>query len=269
MQTPTILKKILGKKEQEVNELLAQHTLSALETAAAKADAVRGFVNAMEIRINAGEAAVIAEIKKASPSKGVMRENFNPEEIARQYQSGGATCLSILTDKDFFQGHNDYLKQGRAACKLPVIRKDFIIHKAQVAEARCLGADCILLIAAALTENELSELNDYAIQLGMDVLIEVHNADELRVSQAMGNRLIGINNRNLHTFDTSLDTTFSLLEQIQDDCIVVTESGIHSRGDVQSMREAGVHAFLIGEAFMREENPGEALGELFQQASGG
>ena len=264
MQTPTILKKILAKKEQEVNELLAQHTLSALETAAAKADSVRGFVNAMEIRINAGEAAVIAEIKKASPSKGVMRENFNPEEIARQYQSGGAACLSILTDKDFFQGHNDYLKLGRAACELPVIRKDFIIDKAQVAEARCLGADCILLIAAALTENELRELNDYAMQLGMDVLIEVHNADELRISQAMGNRLIGINNRNLHTFDTSLDTTFSLLRQIQEDCIVVTESGIHSRGDVQSMREAGVHAFLIGEAFMREENPGEALRELFQ-----
>ncbi len=263
MQTPTILKKILIKKEQEIKELLAKESLPALERKALQASPPRGFVRAMEDSLACGRSAIIAEIKKASPSKGVMRENFLPGEIARQYEKGGASCLSILTDKDFFQGHNDYLEEARAACKLPVIRKDFIISRAQIAEARSIGADCILLIAAALGADELRVLNDYAFDLGMDVLIEVHNADELFSTQAIGNRLIGINNRDLHSFETSLETTYSLLEQISSDTIVVTESGINSRDDVQAMQTAGVNAFLIGEAFMRESDPGAALEAMF------
>ena len=261
--TPDILKTITRRKVEEIRERAQHRPLSDLEAALVGASPVRGFSAALEARIGAGEVGVIAEIKKASPSKGILREDFRPAEIARSYERVGAACVSVLTDVDFFQGADAYLQGVRAACGLPVIRKDFIIDPYQVYEARVIGADCILLIVACLADAQLRELNDLAHQLGMDVLIEVHDADELSRALRVSNRLIGINNRNLRTFDVNLDTTLDLLATIPGDRRVVTESGIHFREDVRRMRDRGVSAFLVGEAFMRAEDPGEKLAELF------
>jgi indole-3-glycerol phosphate synthase len=268
MNTPTILLKILQRKRQEVEEHSAQVSIDQLKTQIeankAGAQAPRGFVAAMERAIAEDRSAVIAEVKKASPSKGVIRERFLPAEIAVSYERGGACCLSILTDVDFFQGADAYLQEARAACTLPVIRKDFIIDPYQVYEARAIGADCILLIAAALDDDTLKHLFELATALGMDVLIEVHDAQELQRTLSLDTRLIGINNRNLHTFELSLNTTFELLDQIPDDRIVVTESGIHTPEDVAAMRGHRVHSFLVGEAFMRADDPGAKLKAMFK-----
>lgn len=263
MTTPTVLNRIIDRKFEEVAERSARRSIAQLQAEIASASQPRGFVAAMEAKLVAGQSAVIAEIKKASPSKGVIREDFHPAEIARSYEQGGAACLSVLTDADFFQGSEAYLQQAREACSLPVIRKDFIVDPYQVYEARAIAADCILLIAAALDDAQLAQLNALAHELGMDVLIEVHNAEELQRILPLGNRLVGINNRNLHNFETSLDSTFSLLAQIDENRIVVTESGIHSADDVAAMRQHNVDAFLVGEAFMRAAEPGEKLAELF------
>lgn len=261
--TPDILKKILARKLEEIRERSERESLRALAQRCQGADTPRGFVNALHTKIQAGEAGVIAEIKKASPSKGVLREDFDPAAIAKSYEQGGAACLSILTDKDFFQGHEDYLQAARAACSLPVIRKDFIIDAYQVYEARAIGADCILLIVAALGDAQLTELAGLAMHLGMDVLVEVHDAEELDRALHLGLPMVGINNRNLRTFDVTLDTTLALLKQIPEDVLVVTESGILAREDVALMRENAVNAFLVGEAFMRADEPGERLRDLF------
>lgn len=260
---PDILKKILLRKEQEIAAGLQQVSAADMRAKGLDMPACRGFVANMQARVAAGDAAVIAEVKKASPSKGVIREDFDPAQIAASYEQGGAACLSVLTDQDFFQGHNDYLVQARAACALPVIRKDFIIHRYQIDEARAMGADCVLLIVAALSDAQLSDLYSYAVELGLDVLIEVHDADELQRSLPLGATLVGINNRDLRNFTTSLNTTLDLLAQIPDDRIVVTESGIHTPDDVALMRQHQVNAFLVGEAFMRAAEPGEKLRELF------
>ncbi|MDH5357438.1 MAG: indole-3-glycerol phosphate synthase TrpC [Gammaproteobacteria bacterium] len=261
--TPDILKKILHRKQEEITARSAKVSLQQMIQFAESADAPRGFVEAIEAKINAGHAAVIAEIKKASPSKGLLRENFIPADIAKSYAEHGAACLSVLTDKDFFQGDEDYLKQARAACSLPVIRKDFIIDPYQVYEARAIGADCILLIVSALNDEQLETLTNLALMLEMDVLVEVHNLEELERALLLNLPLIGINNRNLSTFDTSLDTTLSLLARIPDNHTVITESGIHSPEDVALMREHHVNGFLVGEAFMRAEDPGAQLSALF------
>jgi indole-3-glycerol phosphate synthase len=260
---PDILDTILQRKAEEIAERSAITSLQKLATRAQQADAVRGFIAAIEQRIDADRSAVIAEIKKASPSKGVLREDFDPAAIAGSYQQHGAACLSVLTDRDFFQGGEDYLQQARAACSLPVIRKDFITDPYQVYEARAINADCILLIVAALDDQSLKHLLDLAHELQMDVLMEVHDDTELERALTTGARLIGINNRNLRTFETSLSTTIDMLDRIPADRIVVTESGIHSRQDVQLMREHKVHTFLVGEAFMKADDPGEKLAELF------
>ena len=261
---PTILREILARKAEEVELLLQQHSISSLENLAAKSAPARNFSAAISKTIAQGDSAVIAEIKKASPSKGIIRQDFNPAEIAKQYEDGGAACLSVLTDEKYFLGCNDYLIQAREACTLPVIRKDFIIDRAQIAEARAIGADCILLIAAALEEKTLLTLNQYALDLGLDVLIEVHNKQELGVALQTDNELIGINNRDLHQFETSLQTTFSLLEFIDSASrTVITESGINSREDVAQMRDHQVNGFLVGEALMRQQHPGLALSNLF------
>ncbi len=261
--TPDILKRIIARKAEEVAERQGRVTLQQLQKSMGAVSPCRGFVQALETKISSGNAGIIAEVKKASPSKGVIRENFRPADIARSYASAGAACLSVLTDIDFFQGSDAYLQEARAACELPVIRKDFFIHPYQVYEARSLGADCILLIAACLSDSQMTEMNALAHDLGMDVLIEVHDADELERALPLHNRLIGINNRDLRSFETSLDTTIGLLEQIPDDRIVVTESGIHTPEDVRYMRQNGVNAFLVGEAFMRAADPGARLSELF------
>ena len=261
--TPDILKKIVARKLEEIADRSARVSMRELEADLGSASATRGFAAAIEARIQAGRAGVIAEIKKASPSKGVLREDFHPADIARSYERGGAACLSVLTDVDFFQGCDEYLKQARAACALPVIRKDFIIDPYQVMEARAIGADCILLIVACLEDGRMRDLNDLAHELGMDVLIEVHDAEELERALQVKNRLVGINNRNLRTFEVSLDTTLDLLPDIPDDRILVTESGIHDPADVRLMRQNAVNAFLVGEAFMRADEPGEKLAELF------
>ena len=261
--TPDILKRIIRRKQEEISERMAHYPPAALTEALAEAGPVRGFADALERRIAAGQAGVIAEIKKASPSKGVIREDFRPAEIAVSYQRGGATCLSVLTDADFFQGSDAYLQQARSACSLPVIRKDFIIDPYQVREARAMGADCILLIVACLEDRQMATLNDLAHELGMDVLVEVHDGGELHRALALDNRLIGINNRDLRSFEVSLDTTLSLLDSIPEGRIVITESGIHTRDDVMRMRRHGVDGFLVGEAFMRAEDPGSRLAELF------
>lgn len=262
---PTVLKKIVARKWQEVAERRPVVSESALLDKIKQADTPRGFVAAMQRSLVAGRAAVIAEAKKASPSKGVIREQFEPAEIARSYENGGASCLSVLTDRDFFQGHEDYLMQARSACSLPVIRKDFIVDPYQVLEARSINADCILLIAACLSDDQMQELTAAATELAMDVLIEVHDHRELERSLLLDQTLVGINNRNLHTFEVSLDTTFDLLPLIPEQKIVVTESGILVTDDVAKMRDHGVNAFLVGEAFMRAEDPGERLKELFFQ----
>lgn len=262
--TPDILQKILRRKAEEIAERSQRVGLDTLRQQALVATPVRPFVGAIRAKIAAGAAAVIAEVKKASPSKGLLRPDFHPAEIAASYERGGAACLSVLTDVDFFQGSDDYLRAARAACTLPVIRKDFIVDPYQVVEARAIGADCILLIAAALDDTRLAELVALATEYGMDVLVEVHDAEELRRVLPLPVALIGINNRNLRTFETTLQTTLGLLPQIPDDRIVVTESGIHSRDDVSLMRSNGVNAFLVGEAFMRADEPGERLAELFR-----
>jgi len=262
--TPDVLKKILRRKAEEIAERSDTVTMQDLMRRCESASAVRGFEAAIEDSLKAGKPAVIAEIKKASPSKGVLREDFHPAEIAQSYERSGATCLSVLTDAEFFQGSEAYLKEARSACSLPVLRKDFIIDTYQVYEARTIGADCILLIVAALGDDELSELADLAGQLGMDVLVEVHNEHELQRALQLNARLIGINNRNLRTFETSLQTTLSLLATIPGDRIVVTESGILEPADVQLMQQNGVNVFLVGEAFMRSADPGAKLKELFE-----
>ena len=261
--TPDILKKIIHRKEEEIVERMARVSLQEQVECAKQGLPVRGFVENIARTIQAGQPAVIAEIKKASPSKGIMRENFQPAEIAVSYEKGGACCLSVLTDIDFFQGSDVYLQQARQACSLPVLRKDFIVDPYQVYEARAIGADCILLIVAALGDAQLNELANLALHLGMDVLVEVHDAAELTRALPLNLPLIGINNRNLRTFETTLETTLSLLPQIPADRIVVTESGIHTPADVARMRAHHVNAFLVGEAFMKAEEPGEKLHELF------
>jgi len=263
VDTPDVLKKILMRKVEEISAAVASESLSALSQRASHASSPRGFLSALKARIDKGESAVIAEIKKASPSKGVIRENFNPSEIARSYAKGGAACLSVLTDKDFFQGSVDFLIEARSACDLPVIRKDFIIDQYQIYEARAMGADCVLLIVAALGDAMLSELYGLARHLDMDVLVEVHDQDELERALQLSPGMIGINNRDLRTFDVTLQTTLNLLGQIPDEVLVITESGILSRSDVQLMRDNKVNAFLVGEAFMRTESPGQTLSDLF------
>ena len=261
--TPDILEKILARKAVEIAGRSRTTSLGSLQQQVEEEDAPRGFIHALLQKTRAGKAAVIAEIKKASPSRGVLREDFNPAQIAASYEKGGAACLSVLTDIDFFQGADAYLQEARAACSLPVLRKDFFINPYQVYEARVLGADCILLIVAALDDAMLLELLQLSEQLGMDALVEVHDADELQRALALPARLIGINNRDLRTFKTSLETTLGFLEQIPDDRIVVTESGIHTSDDVALMRARGVDVFLVGEAFMKAPEPGEKLAELF------
>lgn len=261
--TPTILKKILDRKAEEVAERRAARSQAELQELIADLPEARGFVHSMEIKLNNNQAAVIAEIKKASPSKGIIREDFFPAEIARSYEKGSAACLSVLTDVDFFQGSDCFIKEVKTASKLPVLRKDFIVDEYQVYESRAIGADCILLIAAALEQEHMRSLNDLARELGLDVLVEVHDRDELERALTLPNKLIGINNRDLNTFSTSLETTFSLLSYIPGDRIVVTESGIHTTDDVAAMRGHDVHAFLVGEALMKAEDPGLRLTELF------
>jgi indole-3-glycerol phosphate synthase len=258
-----ILDRIVSRKRAELIERARQTPLADLERRARAGAAPRPFLAALRDRIGRGKPAVIAEIKRASPSKGVLRADFQPADIAASYERGGATCLSVLTDVDFFQGADAHLQQARAACTLPVLRKDFAIDPYQVYEARALGADAVLLIVAVLEDAELTELARLARVLGMPVLVEVHSADDLERALRVDSRLIGINNRNLHTFETRLDTTLKLLPMIPKDYLVVTESGILARDDVALMRANGVHAFLVGEAFMRAPDPGTRLAELF------
>ncbi|QFU74490.1 indole-3-glycerol phosphate synthase TrpC [Halioglobus maricola] len=263
VKTPTILRKILERKAEEVAHRRARRSLSDLESQISDQEAPRGFAGSLAAKVAQSQPAVIAEVKKASPSKGVIRENFQPAQIAASYQAGGATCLSVLTDIDFFQGADEYLQQARAACDLPVIRKDFTVDPYQVVEARAIGADAVLLIVAALEDAQMEELAATAVEVGLDVLVEVHDRAELDRALELGMPLVGINNRDLHTFDMRLETTLELLPHIPDDRVVVTESGIHGPADVALMREQNVHAFLVGEAFMRAEEPGEKLRELF------
>ncbi|MEH6576434.1 MAG: indole-3-glycerol phosphate synthase TrpC [Amphritea sp.] len=267
LDTPTILKKIIARKFEEVAERQPKTSIAELKSRIAdqqgSAFDPRGFVASMDRALNEGRSAVIAEAKKASPSKGVIRDPFIPADIARSYEAGGASCLSVLTDADYFQGCEEYLMQARAACSLPIIRKDFIVDPYQVYEARAIGADCILLIVAALEDQQMADLNALAIELGMDVLVEVHNKQELERSLPLDNRLVGINNRDLHSFELSLSHTFDLLDTVPEGRIVVTESGILCRDDVIAMREHKVDSFLVGEAFMRADDPGAKLAELF------
>lgn len=260
---PDILNKILARKAEEVAQRSARVSLRILSERVAQMPAPRNFLAALENKLALGQPAVIAEIKKASPSKGVLRADFKPAEIAMSYAQAGATCLSVLTDVDFFQGADAYLQQARAACALPVLRKDFVIDPYQVYEARALGADCILLIVAALDDVMLRELAQLAWHLDMEVLVEVHDRDELERALRLDATLIGINNRNLRTFETRLDTTLDLLPLIPSKRLVVTESAIHTRDDVARMRAQGVNIFLVGEAFMRAPDPGAELSRLF------
>ena len=264
MSLPTILENIIARKHAEVAERSARVSMAELERAARTADAPRGFAKAMLERVARTEAAIIAEIKKASPSKGVIREDFDPAAIAVSYANGGATCLSVLTDVDFFQGSDAYLQQARAACNLPVLRKDFMVDPYQIVEARALGADCVLLIVSALEDGQMAELASVAKDFNLDVLVEVHDGAELeRALKTLDTPLVGINNRNLHTFEVSLDTTLDLLPRIPRDRLLVTESGIINRADVELMQISEVHAFLVGEAFMRAAEPGVELQRLF------
>jgi len=260
---PDVLQRILAHKAQEVEQRTRELPLAELRARLTDVAPTRGFADAIQKRIERNEAAVIAEIKKASPSKGVIRENFEPVLIAKSYARHGAACLSILTDSEFFQGADGYLCDARAAVDIPVLRKDFIIDPYQIDESRYLGADCILLIVAALSDLQLTEFTGIATDLDMDVLIEVHDEFELSRALDLTVPLIGINNRNLRTFDTTLETTLNLLPAVPGEHIIVTESGIHTPADVALMRDNGVHAFLVGEAFMRADEPGEKLSELF------
>ena len=258
-----ILNKILATKIVEVataKTIVSPEAIQQLARAQAKP---RDFIGAIRAKIAAGNAAVIAEIKKASPSKGVIRADFNPAEIAKSYEQGGAACLSVLTDTEYFQGNTEYLKQARSACNLPVLRKDFMIDTYQVYEARAMGADCILLIVAALDLDHMRELEKVAHDLGMAVLVEVHDGEELALALQLETPLVGINNRNLRTFDVTLQTTLNLLENLPKDRIIVTESGIFTAEDVKLMRDNHVHTFLVGEAFMRQAEPGAELAKVF------
>ena len=258
-----ILQRILARKREEIDARRARVSENELVARLRGAPRLRGFADALRTKIASGRPAVIAEVKKASPSKGVMRPDFHPDAIAASYAAGGATCLSVLTDIDFFQGSDEYLQQARDACALPALRKDFTIDAYQVYESRALGADCILLIVAALDDARLRELAQLAATLGMDVLVEVHDGAELERALHADTVLIGINNRNLRTFETRLDTTLELRTRVPADRLLVTESGIHAPADVARMRAAGVHAFLVGEAFMRADDPGAELRRLF------
>ena len=262
-----ILEKIVAVKREEVAAAIKKVPLAAMREDAESRVLTRDFVGALRAKIAKGQAAVIAEVKKASPSKGVIRADFIPADIAQSYADGdgqvSAACLSVLTDRQFFQGRIDYLKQARASCELPVLRKDFVIDPYQVYEARAIGADCILLIAACLSDAQMVELEAVAHALDMAVLVEVHDGAELQRALKLKTPLLGINNRNLRSFETSLDTTLGLLKDVPSDRLLVTESGIATRADVQRLRAAGVHAFLVGEAFMRAPEPGLALAELF------
>ena len=264
MSVPTVLQRILARKAEEVAERSARVSLAELEGLARLADAPRGFAKALVEQAARKQPAVIAEIKKASPSKGVIREHFVPAEIALSYEKGGATCLSVLTDVDYFQGADAYLQQARAASQLPVIRKDFMVDPYQIVEARALGADCVLLIVAALDDVKMAELAATAKAVGLDVLVEVHDGDELeRALKTLDTPLVGVNNRNLHTFEVSLETTLDLLPRIPRDRLAITESGILDRVDVELMQINEVYSFLVGEAFMRAEQPGLELQRLF------
>ena len=261
--TPDILKTILAKKAEEVAKRKSFMSIANLEEIAAGVERPRGFYNAMQSKVSAKKPTIIAEIKKASPSQGVIRENFQPVLIGQDYAMNGAACLSVLTDKEFFQGSEAYLQMVRERCPLPVLRKDFMIDPYQVYEARALGADCILLIVAALEQEMMQELSDIATKLGMDVLVETHDAEELARALELETKLIGINNRNLRTFETSLQTTLDLKKQIPGDRLIIIESGIHTHDDVQLMLDNGIYAFLVGEVFMRAESPGQKMRELF------
>ena len=258
-----ILQKIVTTKREEIAQALTKRSLADVRYDAETRVLTRDFAGALRRKIDAGQAAVIAEVKKASPSKGVLRADFIPADIAQSYAEHGAACLSVLTDRQYFQGSPDYLKQARASCDLPVLRKDFMVDSYQVYEARAMGADCILLIAACLDDAQMADLEAIALGLNMSVLVEVHDRDELQRALRLKTPLVGINNRNLRTFEVSLDTTLSMLPDVPADRLLVTESGILGRPDVQRMRDAGVHAFLVGEAFMRAPEPGVALAELF------
>lgn len=260
---PDILNRILAVKALEVEAGRKIKSIEQLRDEAVQAVPCRGFVDAIRVKVDSNLPAVIAEIKQASPSKGILRENFDPAEIARSYAMHGAACLSVLTDRDFFRGSAQYLMDAKAACDLPVLRKDFMVDPWQVFEARAMGADCILLIVAALDLPRMMEMESLALELGMDVLIEVHDRDELDAALEMKSPLIGINNRNLKTFEVSLDNTLALLDVIPEGRVVVTESGILAPGDVSLMRQNGVDVFLVGEAFMRAEDPGLELARLF------
>lgn len=261
--TGTILDRIVARKHEEVAARSTVTPLAAMAEAARRAAPTRGFAAALRTRVTAGQPAVIAEIKRASPSKGVIRADFRPAEIAVSYAQHGATCLSVLTDVDFFQGSDAYLETARAAVSLPVLRKDFVVDAWQVHETRALGADCMLLIVAALAPGQLTDLYALGRELGLDVLVEVHDADELERALALAPEVIGINNRNLKTFETRLSTTWDLLDRIPQNVLVVTESGILTTTDVAEMRARAVHAFLVGEAFMRAPDPGTELARLF------
>jgi indole-3-glycerol phosphate synthase len=261
--SPDILQRILHRKAEEVAERRSARPLEDLRARVADLAPPRGFTAALRGRIGAGRPAVIAEIKKASPSRGVLRANFRPAAIAMSYDVGGATCLSVLTDRDFFQGDDDCLRLARAACALPVLRKDFVIDAYQIYESRLLGADCILLIVAALDDARLQEFSALATRLDLDVLVEVHDAAELQRALRLNTPLVGINNRDLRNFETRLETTLDLLPAIPADRVVVTESGIHTVDDVDRLRGQGVNAFLVGEAFMRAPDPGLELKKLF------
>lgn len=262
-----ILQKIVAVKHEEIALALKTRSLADVRAQAEQRNReqrdVRDFVGALRAKVAAGQAAVIAEVKKASPSKGVLREHFVPADIARSYAQHGAACLSVLTDERFFQGAEAYLKQAREACSLPVLRKDFMVEAFQVYDARAMGADCILLIAACLDDAQMRDLEALAHELGMAVLVEVHDGDELDRALKLETPLVGINNRNLRTFEVTLDTTLGLLPRVPADRLLVTESGILGPTDVQRMRDADVHAFLVGEAFMRQPDPGLALAQLF------
>ena len=263
MSSSDILDRIVAVKREEMVVARAARGLTSWRAQAEARRDVRGLEAALRAKIAAGRAAVIAEVKKASPSKGVLREHFVPAEIAASYERGGAACLSVLTDERFFQGSAAYLQEARAACALPVLRKDFMIDEYQVVQARAIGADCILLIAACLDDAQMAGLEACALDLGMAVLVEVHDGGELERALRLRTPLLGINNRNLRTFEVSLDTTLALMPRVPADRLLVTESGILARADVLRMREAGVHAFLVGEAFMRAADPGAALAGLF------
>jgi indole-3-glycerol phosphate synthase len=258
-----ILDKIVAVKREEIAAAKKKRSLEAIREDAFSRVLTRDFEGALRAKIAAGQAAVIAEVKKASPSKGVLRADFIPADIAQSYAEHGAACLSVLTDRQFFQGEPDFLKQARASCDLPVLRKDFMVDPYQVYEARVMGADCILLIAACLEDAQMAQLEAIARSLDMAVLVEVHDAQELQRALKLKTRLVGINNRDLRTFEVSLDNTLGMLKDVPADRLLVTESGILTREDVQRMRSAGVHAFLVGEAFMRADDPGAALAALF------